>query len=114
MCKMRDFTKKEEQVLLAVCNLGDDAYLMSIREEIRKYTGKYYAVGTIYAPLNRLHVYGYIKSRTVKPDSSISKKPISYFKLTKKGYEVLASIQRQNERMWKQVNLKSIIDKVRS
>ena len=55
---MKNFTKKEEQILLAICNLGDGACLMSIRDEIKKYTGKSYAVGTIYAPLNRLDTYG--------------------------------------------------------
>jgi len=77
---MKVFTKKEEQILLSIYHLKDKAYLIPIREEIKKYTGKEYSVGTIYAPLNRLHVYGY---------------------LTKRGYAALGALKNQNEMMWK-------------
>ena len=105
---MKDLTKKEEQVLLAICSLEGRANLTSIREKIKEYTGKYYAVGTIYSPLKRLHVYGYVKSQTVKEDPAVSKKPVSYFRLTDKGYEALARIHLQNEIMWRQVKLKPV------
>ena len=52
---MKLFTKKEEQILLAIYHLGDNAYLITIREEIKKYTGKYYSVGTVYA-LSLIHI----------------------------------------------------------
>lgn len=98
---MKAFTKKEEQILLAIHHLGNEAYLISIREMIKKYTGKYYSVGTIYAPLNRLHVNGYLTAFVEKPDASSGGKPIKYYRLTKRGYTALEAIRKQNELMWK-------------
>jgi len=98
---MKTFTKNEEQILLAIYHLEDEAYLIPIRAEIKKYTGKTYSVGTIYAPLNRLHEYGYLKTYVKKDKSLGSKKPIKYYRLTKSGYKALAQIKRQNELMWK-------------
>ncbi len=107
---MKNFSKKEEQILLAICHLGEDAYLIPIREEIKKYTGKYYSVGTIYAPLNRLHVYGYLETYVKKTSSTKSKKPIKYYKLTKNGLAALAQLKRQNEMMWKGIEPQTLED----
>lgn len=97
---MKVFTKKEEQILLAIYHLKNEAYLIPIREKIKEYTGKYYSVGTIYVPLNRLHVYGYLKAQVQKPDSSTSGKPIKYYKLTQRGLVALAALEKQNKLMW--------------
>jgi len=98
---MKVFTKKEEQILLSIYHLKDKAYLIPIREEIKKYTGKEYSVGTIYAPLNRLHVYGYLTTYSEKPDTATGGKPIKYYRLTKRGYAALGALKNQNEMMWK-------------
>jgi PadR family transcriptional regulator PadR len=108
---MKTFTKKEEQVLLAIFHLKDGAYLISIREMIKKFTGKYYSVGTIYAPLNRLHSNGYLKTYVEKPDSSSRGKPIKYYRLTKDGLAALESLKRQNELMWEGFKVPAYGDK---
>ena len=92
---MEEITRKEEQILLAVHSLKDNAYLISIREHIKKHTGKSYSVGTIYAPLSRMHLNGYLDSNLEKV--AMSNKPVRYYKLTKKGYEAL--LQLKNRRM---------------
>jgi len=97
---MKNFTKKEEQILLAIYYLKDKAYLIPIREMIKKFTGKYYSVGTIYAPLNRLNSRGYLKTYVEKPDSSSGGKPIKYYRLTKNGLAALKALKKQNELMW--------------
>ena len=108
---MKTFTKKEEQVLLAIYHLKDEAYLIPIREMIKKFTGKYYSVGTIYAPLNRLHSYGYLKTCVEKPDSSSGGKPIKYYRLTRDGLAALKALKRQNELMWKDFKVPAFSDK---
>lgn len=97
---MKVFTKKEEQILLAIYHLKDEAYLITIREKIKEFTGKYFSVGTIYVPLNRLHAYGYLATYVQKPDASIGGKPIKYYKLTKRGLAALAALEKQNQLMW--------------
>ena len=97
---MSGLTKKDEQILLAITRIGEDAYLIPIREQIRQFTGKTYSVGTIYAPLNRLHVQGYLESYLKKTGGPGSGKPIKCYRLTKRGYEALMEIKKQNEMMW--------------
>jgi PadR family transcriptional regulator PadR len=98
---MKLFTKKEEQILLSIYHLKDNAYLITIREEIKKYTGKYYSVGTIYAPLNRLHAYGYLSAHAAKPERSSGGKPIKYYRLTQQGMTALSALEKQTRLMWK-------------
>jgi len=97
---MKELTRKEEQVLLAVHRLQDEAYLITIREQVYEYTGTYYSVGTIYAPLNRLNINGYIEAYTNKNLSFSSKKPIRFYRLTKKGHAALLELQRAYSRLW--------------
>ena len=98
---MKHFTKKEEQILLAIYHLKDSAYLISIREEIKKYTGKYYSVGTIYAPLNRLHAYGYLTAHAARPERASGGKPIKYYRLSPRGMAALSALEKQTRLMWK-------------
>jgi len=95
---MFELTRKEEQILLAVHFLQDNAYLISIRARIKKMTGKEYAVGTIYAPLNRLYLNGYLESYL--KETKESNKPVRYYRITKKGYEALAYLKKLTEEMW--------------
>lgn len=97
---MHALTRKEEQVLLAVYHLRENAYLITIREMVKRYTGKTYSVGTIYAPLNRLHIKGFLESDLVKPGGASGGKPIKYYRVTKKGSEALSDLKRQNDAMW--------------
>jgi DNA-binding PadR family transcriptional regulator len=98
--QMKIFTKKEEQILLAIYHLKDEAYLIPIREKIKEFTGKYFSVGTIYVPLNRLHVYGYLEAQVKKSGTSAGGKAIKYYKLTKRGLAALAALEKQNKLMW--------------
>lgn len=97
---MSSLTRKEEQILLAIFQIQDGAYLITIREQIKKFTGKYYSVGTIYAPLNRLHLNGFLESTLQKTDGPSGGKPIKFYSLTRKGFEALEALKKQNEMMW--------------
>jgi DNA-binding PadR family transcriptional regulator len=98
---MKVLTRQEEQILLAISHLGENAYLVPIREQIKKFTGKYFSVGTIYAPLNRLDIYGYLESYMGESNSIRGGKAIKYYKITDKGYQALFEIKKSHERMWK-------------
>ena len=108
---MKLFTKKEEQILLAIYHLKENAYLIPIREEIKRYTGKFYSVGTIYAPLDRLHRYGYLAVNVQKPEHSSGGKPIKFYSLTKKGNAALEALEKQNRMMWKGFKIPAAEDK---
>jgi DNA-binding PadR family transcriptional regulator len=93
-------TRQEEQILLAVHHLGDNAYLIPIREQVKNYTGKYYSVGTIYAPLNRLYNQGYLEAAMGETNAMRGGKAIKYYTITEKGYQALADLKKAHEKMW--------------
>lgn len=100
-----ELTRKEEQILLAVTHIGEDAYLISIQERIKAFTGKTYSVGTIYAPLNRLHVNGLLESYMKKGEGPFAGKPVKCYRLTREGVEALEAVRAQQQLMWDGVRL---------
>ncbi len=95
---MVELTRKEEQILLAVHFLEDKAFLNTIRERIKQYSGKSYSLGTIYVPLNRLHMNGFLESHPEK--MSGSNKPVQFYNITSMGYEALSELREKTENMW--------------
>ncbi len=98
---MSYLTRQEEQVLMAVRNLNDEAYLVTIREKVKKFTGKSFSLGTIYVPLNRLENKGYLESFLGKPTAVRGGKAVKYYRLTKQGIGALEEIRLLHKRMWK-------------
>jgi DNA-binding PadR family transcriptional regulator len=54
-------------VVLAVLRLGDDAYGVTIRDEIERETSRELTVGAIYKTLGRLQQKGYVSVRIGDP-----------------------------------------------
>jgi DNA-binding PadR family transcriptional regulator len=53
----------EQLVLLAVLQLGDRAYGMTVRQELEERTGQPVSLGAVYATLERLEKKGYLSAR---------------------------------------------------
>jgi len=90
----------EEILLLAIWKLEDNAYGISIREQVENDTGDSWLSEAIYAPLGRLKKNGYVT--TVKGSSSTEKggRPRIYYKLTQTGLKRLVEIQEVNRALW--------------
>ncbi len=56
----------EQLVMLAVVRLGDDAYGMTVRQELEERTDRAVSLGAVYATLDRLENKGYLKSNKRK------------------------------------------------
>ena len=97
---MKTITRQEEQILLAIHHLADNAYLITIREAIKMFTGKSLSVGTIYAPLNRLHKLGYLETYFGDPSAVRGGKAKKFYRITKSGYAALAEMKEQHDMMW--------------
>ena len=59
---MKILTQQEELVMLAILNLGDNAYLVPIREYLSGATGKEWTIGAVYVPLDRVTKLGYAET----------------------------------------------------
>ena len=98
---MSELTKFEEQILLSVWNLQDQAYGISIYNHIRKITKKKMAIGGIYFPLERLVEKGFLDARRGKPTPVRGGQSKRYYALTKRGYKKLLEDREIQEAFWK-------------
>jgi DNA-binding PadR family transcriptional regulator len=90
----------EEILLLAIWKLGDNAYGISIREQVEKDTGRRWQSGAIYAPLSRLLKNEYVRTKESKKPSEMGGRPRIYYRLTQTGLEKLAAVQKIQNTMW--------------
>jgi len=80
--------------------LKDEAYLLSIRDHIKQITGKEFALGTIYVPLERLRRLGYLNTRIEKPAPKVGGRSIKYYGLTKTGILALSHMKSIHDQLW--------------
>jgi DNA-binding PadR family transcriptional regulator len=97
---MKYLTRQEIIILLSNFQLGDKAYLVTIREHLKDTTGKNWSVGAIYVPLERLRRLGYLDTRIGEPTAKCGRNNIKYYHLTEKSLKALAEIKRENEAVW--------------
>ena len=107
---MKTLTKQEEQILLAVYSLGDEAYLITIREKVKEFTGKYFSVGTIYSPLSRLHDLGLLESFQGESNAMRGGKAKRYYRVTEIGFDALREARDQQQKMWEGMILPDSIE----
>ncbi len=96
----RILTRSEEFLLLAVLRLGDNAYPVSIFDEIGKVTGSSWTLGSIYFPLQRLEERYFLTSFLGDPSKERGGKSRRYYRLTQQGREALDVAREAQDRMW--------------
>lgn len=94
----------EEQVLLAVLRMRDDAYGMAVRREIDRVTGRDVSIGAVYATLDRLEAKGLLDSTRLRTDGSRR-----VFAATAAGAAALAETRAMRERLWRGVDLSPLL-----
>jgi PadR family transcriptional regulator PadR len=97
---MRLISQIEEIILLCVWRLQDDAYGITILEEVVKATGKTWLTGSIYASLSRLMKHGLVESIEGEPTSERGGRRKIFYKLTPEGQRALMAIRRVNSILW--------------
>ena len=89
----------EQLVLLAVMHQGDEAYAVSISEEIEARTGIALARGSVYVALQRLDRKGYLTSHMAPPTAARGGKAKRCFSLTASDAKALRVAEQTLERM---------------
>lgn len=85
----------EETVLLAILNLGNNAYGVTIRQKVEAVTGRASSFGAIYVTLDRLSEKGYISSRMGEATPERGGRAKKYFKVEGTGMNALEEAQRR-------------------
>ncbi len=86
----------ETLIILAVLRLGDDAYGVSIRDEIEERTGRRLTRGAIYTALRRLRAKGLLESEMSDPTPVRGGRAKRFFRPTPAG---LAAVRRTTDQL---------------
>ncbi len=84
----------EQIVLLAILRLGEEAYGVTIRQEIAACTGREPAPGALYTTLDRMEGKGLVRSWLGDATPQRGGRAKRYFTVTKIGRASLVSAQR--------------------
>ena len=91
----------EELVLLTVSVLFQQAYGISIKEEIEKQTGRNISISAIHSVLNRLERKGFVVSHMGGTTQERGGRRKRFFKVTSSGQQALLEVRTIREKLWK-------------
>jgi PadR family transcriptional regulator PadR len=98
---MSELTRFEEQILLSVWRLQNEAYGISIYQHIRTITQKDLAIGGIYFPLERLVKKGFLEAHKGEPTPVRGGQSKRYYHLTELGQDELLRTRKTQDAFWK-------------
>lgn len=90
----------EEIVLLAVRILQNNAYAITIKDEIEERLGREVSIGALQVTLRRLESKGFLKSRGGDTTQSRRGRPKLFFELTAYGKKAIAYTRESRNNMW--------------
>ena len=94
---MKELTKAEETILLAIWRLGGNAYGVTIKNQIKKTSKRDYLYSTLYTALEQLVSKGLITKRYGEPSAIREGKRKIFFDITEFGFEALRKAYITNQ-----------------
>jgi PadR family transcriptional regulator PadR len=88
-------------LLLALLRLGEDAYGVTIAEELEQQTSREVVVASVYAALDRLQQRGLVASSLGDPTPERGGRAKRYFRITGAGIREVRDARRSLMNMWK-------------
>ena len=101
---MKELSKAEEMVMLAIWRIGGNAYGVSIRRQIKEDTGKDYTYGTLYGLLRQLVFKWFVQKRLGEPSPEKGGRRKTYFDLTREGKQALKESISLHRRLWRDLD----------
>ncbi len=98
--KSKGLGEFEELVLLAVCILKEEAYGISVKNEVEKHSGRSILLGAVHITLYRLQDKGFLESKLGGNTKKRGDRRKRLFTITNKGFEQLQAAQRVRQKMW--------------
>ncbi len=97
---MNNLSQREEQIMLAIWALKEDAYLVAIKKYLSEIFGKNWTVGAIHKPLRRLEQTGCLESFFGEATAKRGGRAKKIYQFTKHGLAVLSEYKRINDVLW--------------
>jgi DNA-binding PadR family transcriptional regulator len=91
----------EELVLLAIRQLGEEAYGVSIQRLLEKETSRRVSIGAVYASLDRLETKGFVRSAMTPGHPIRGGRSRRAFVVSARGLRAIEQVRRLRERLWR-------------
>ena len=99
MAKGESLGEFEQIIMLALMQLGPEAYGMAVRREIEERTGRRVSIGAVYATLERLESKGYVSSHAGEPTGERGGRAKRFFRMESGGERALRESQEVIRKM---------------
>ncbi len=93
----------EEVVMLNVAILYEDAYGISIKEDIEKRLERKVSVGAMRTALSRLEKKGFLRSEFGEATAVRGGKRKRYFRVTAEGKKALEQVMESRKKLWEAI-----------
>ena len=93
-------TRAEEMILVTILKLKDNAYGVSIREQIFQDTGEKWSFASIYQPLDKLARKEFVRKIKGEPTAERGGKSKFYYEVTPEGKKDLLEIRKAHDQVW--------------
>lgn len=97
---MKLLSRPEEIFLLAIWKLQDNAYAVTIQDQVKKLTGKTWSFGAVFITLERLTNKKYLRSELSSPTKKRGGRSKRIYSLTGEGKKALIEIRKLQESIW--------------
>jgi DNA-binding PadR family transcriptional regulator len=98
----------EHVTLLAILRIGDGAYGVSIRDEIKRCTDRAVSAGALYTTLTRLEEKGLARSTFGDPTPERGGRPKRFYRVTARGIQAVKSTQRNLQNLMRGLTLSEL------
>ena len=99
---MTSLSRREEQVLLAIWTLKDNAYLISIKTHLSELTKSEWSISAVQKPLLQLERKGFITTFMGEASNVRGGRRKKMCKITVQGVEALKSLKKEQEILWEE------------
>lgn len=96
----------EQLILLALARLGDEAYGVTVRQEIEARAGHPVSIAAVYAALERLERSGLAVGTLSDPTPERGGRAKRFYRLTRDGAGALEQTREAMQAMWDGVDLR--------
>ena len=101
---MKELTKLEELVMIAIWRLKDESYGVKIKNKVKEIGSREYFYNTLYTTFDQLTRKGYLSKHFGEPSAVRGGKRKVYFQITKEGRSALEMAFKRHNRIWAGIN----------
>lgn len=104
---LKELSKLEELVMIAIWRLKDEAYGVNIKRIVGELSDREYFYNTLYTTFDQLTRKGYISKHFGPPTATRGGKRKVFFKFTENGITVLKAAYERQHRIWNNITTES-------